>query len=238
MAVRVCAAGLAGFWGYFFFGLMDLAVPLDQTPGFDDSYLLETGWGLMSTAMVVVPLVALAVKPGLFTPLIQPCRRQLRRTGGGSTGSRNAPRLGAAAGLYLTAGILAWLVRRGGHWRPERSLARGFRGLLVLALMAVPAVGVAALGQRGWRVSSSTVGVAAAWFGTLSVLYPVHAESLGFDLGVAAICWGVLVLVVGEIESLTHRGEGHEKLGQSFSDPCGRRGSARLDRRTIVGGGD
>jgi hypothetical protein len=39
----------------------------------------------------------------------------------------------------------------------------------------------------------------------------VHAGSLGFDLGVAAICWGVLVVVVGEIASLTHRGESHEK---------------------------
>jgi hypothetical protein len=58
------------FWGGLFYGLIDLLVVIDQTPGFYDSYLLETGWGLLFTFMVAVPCIALAVRPGLVLPLI------------------------------------------------------------------------------------------------------------------------------------------------------------------------
>jgi hypothetical protein len=47
---RLVAGLCVVFWGYLFFGLIDLAVVLDRTPGFYDSYLLETGWGHAATA--------------------------------------------------------------------------------------------------------------------------------------------------------------------------------------------
>ena len=62
-AARIVAAVSAAFWGVLFFGLIDLAVVFLGTPGFYESYLLETGWGLLYSIMVAAPLVALALKP-------------------------------------------------------------------------------------------------------------------------------------------------------------------------------
>jgi hypothetical protein len=58
------AVAFATFWGYLFFGLIDLMVVFDRTAGFYESYLLETGWGLLYTVMVAAPLVALAFRSG------------------------------------------------------------------------------------------------------------------------------------------------------------------------------
>ena len=54
-----------------FFGIIDLTVPFDQDPRFFESYLLETGWGLLYTFLVAAPLVALAIRPGLTMPIVQ-----------------------------------------------------------------------------------------------------------------------------------------------------------------------
>lgn len=62
-AVRVLAAVLAIFWGYLFFGLIDLAVVFDRTPGFYESYLLETGWGILYSFLVAAPLVGWCSSP-------------------------------------------------------------------------------------------------------------------------------------------------------------------------------
>jgi hypothetical protein len=70
-ASRIVAVLSAVFWGGLFYGLVDLLVAIDQTPGFYDSYLLETGWGLLFTFLVAAPCMALAVRPGLVLPLIQ-----------------------------------------------------------------------------------------------------------------------------------------------------------------------
>jgi hypothetical protein len=60
--VRVSASLFAVFWGYFFYGLIDLLVPLGD-PTFHESLLLETGWGLVFVFLVAAPLVAAAVLP-------------------------------------------------------------------------------------------------------------------------------------------------------------------------------
>jgi hypothetical protein len=59
---RAVAVAGAFFWGFLFFGLIDLLVPL-QDPEFYDSYLLETGWGLLFAVLVAVPLIASAMRP-------------------------------------------------------------------------------------------------------------------------------------------------------------------------------
>jgi hypothetical protein len=60
--VRVTASLFALFWGYLFYGLIDLLVPLgDET--FHQSLLLETGWGLIFVFLVAAPLIAAAVRP-------------------------------------------------------------------------------------------------------------------------------------------------------------------------------
>jgi hypothetical protein len=61
----VAVAGVL-FWGYIFFGITDLIVPFAGLPEFYDHYLIETGWGLLFTVLVAVPLVVLAVRPELF----------------------------------------------------------------------------------------------------------------------------------------------------------------------------
>ena len=96
------------------------------------------------------------------------------------------------------------------HWPMQAALA-----------LSVPAVvAVAALGRSGGRVSSWTDAVAASWFGTLSVLFPMHAGSLGAGLGAAAICWGALVVVVGEVGDRAQRGETlRDLLGKVFEIP-------------------
>ena len=65
------AAVSAVFWVVLFFGVIDLLVPIERTPGFYDSYLLETGWGLVYTFLVGAAFVALAVRPSLVLPPVQ-----------------------------------------------------------------------------------------------------------------------------------------------------------------------
>ena len=65
------AVAFAIFWGYIFYGLIDFMVVFDRTPGFCESYLLETGWGLLYTVMVAAPLVALAFRPGRLSLVAQ-----------------------------------------------------------------------------------------------------------------------------------------------------------------------
>lgn len=60
---RCVAAVSALFWAVFFFGVIDLLVPVLQTPGFYAAYLLETGWGVLYTFFVAVPLLALSIVP-------------------------------------------------------------------------------------------------------------------------------------------------------------------------------
>ena len=54
---------LAVFWGFLFYGLIDL-LAFAQGPDFHDSLVLSTGWGLLFLVLVAGPLVAVAVRPG------------------------------------------------------------------------------------------------------------------------------------------------------------------------------
>ena len=49
--MRVLALLFAVFWGYVFFGLIDLLVPL-LDPEFHDVLVLEAGWGLLFVVLV------------------------------------------------------------------------------------------------------------------------------------------------------------------------------------------
>lgn len=60
---RLLALLAAVFWGLLFFGLIDLLVVIIQDERFDGFYLIETGWGLLYTVLVALPLVAFAVRP-------------------------------------------------------------------------------------------------------------------------------------------------------------------------------
>ena len=61
---RVGVGVLAFFWGFLFFGLIDLT-SFTQGELFHAGVLLETGWGLFFLVLVAVPLGAAAVRPAL-----------------------------------------------------------------------------------------------------------------------------------------------------------------------------
>lgn len=148
VGVRILAAVLAVFWGLLFFGLIDLTVVFDQTPGFYVAYLLETGWGLLYTVLVAAPLVALAIKPGL-TSLTAQLAVVAGCVGVTAIAAFSLGQLAPAAGLLLCSVLLdaaserPTVLSRGGLalWRgrsPRRPV------LLVGCLAVLPAVVLAA----------------------------------------------------------------------------------------------
>ena len=64
-AARIVAGVSALFWAVPFFGLVDLLVVLVNDPDWRESYLLETGWGVLFTLLVAAPLVAFTVRPAV-----------------------------------------------------------------------------------------------------------------------------------------------------------------------------
>ncbi len=61
--MRLLALVAAVAWGVFYFGVIDLLVVPIQDETFYAFYLIETGWGLLYTVLVAVPLVMFAVRP-------------------------------------------------------------------------------------------------------------------------------------------------------------------------------
>lgn len=64
-AARIVSAVTALFWALPMFGVIDLLVVVVNDPGWHDSYLLETGWGVLFTVLVAAPLAVFAVRPAV-----------------------------------------------------------------------------------------------------------------------------------------------------------------------------
>lgn len=60
-AARGIAVVSALFWGVLFFGIVDLGTVLLQDERFHEHYLVEAGWGLLYTVLVMLPLLVWAV---------------------------------------------------------------------------------------------------------------------------------------------------------------------------------
>ena len=58
-------------WGFFFFGLIDLLVRFVPGEEFYDTYLLETGWGVLYFILVTVPLLSVTFVPAITSPVTQ-----------------------------------------------------------------------------------------------------------------------------------------------------------------------
>jgi hypothetical protein len=131
--VRAVATLSALLWLIPGFGLVDLTVTWDPTW----PVVLEAGWGLMFTALVSVPFVALASKPQSTAALLQLTTVCLALV------------LGAALSLAWPAGVVSAvlaaqiavisLITRRPPWRPVGPSHR-----------SVPLLGVAALGTGPW----------------------------------------------------------------------------------------
>src|SRR3954447_11179217 len=65
--LRVLAGLFGVFWGFFFYGLIDL-LAFAQGEQFHATLLLSTGWGLLFLFLVAAPLLALGVRPSAVSP--------------------------------------------------------------------------------------------------------------------------------------------------------------------------
>jgi hypothetical protein len=229
LAARVVASGAAVFWGFFWFGLLDLLVVVEQDPLFDQNYLFESGWGLLYLVLVAVPLVVLAKRPGQPIAIAQLVVDTLAVLVG-ALWRGSFPQLWNGLGLALTVGLLAWLGRgRPIEWhRPDSVLSLlaliGLPAALVYgvplirntteteditngvshwpmqASLALAVVGLVALAAVSrGRLPAWTAALSALWLGVESVVYPDLRASLGTTGGILTAIWALLVLVAVEV---------------------------------------
>jgi hypothetical protein len=102
----VLACLFAIFWGYLFFGLIDLTVFL-QGPEFHDSFHLETGWGLFFTFLVAAPLLAVAIAPATLPGAVQQVLLAAAALAVGAILAASPEHLLAATGIGTTALVIA-----------------------------------------------------------------------------------------------------------------------------------
>lgn len=226
---RVVAALAAAFWGFLWFGLIDLLVVVEQDERFHEHYLFESGWGLLYLVVVAVPLVVLAIRPGDPIACAQLVVATLAVLLGALWGLA-WPQLWTGLGLALTVAVLAWLGQaRPLRWpRPDPVLAvlavvglppavmygaplarntteveditNGVSHYPMQASLALAVVGLVALAAlTRSRLPAWTAGFSACWLGLESVSYPSLKASLGAPGGALTAAWGVLVIVSVEV---------------------------------------
>lgn len=229
VAARVVAVLAAVFWGFFWFGLIDLLVVVEQDERFHEHYLLESGWGLLYLVLVTVPLVVLARRPGEPVALAQLAVATLAVLVGAVWGVA-WPQLWNGLGLVLTVGLLAWLGRgRLVRWhRPDpvltvlalaglpaavgygaplarnttdvEDITNGVSHYPMQASLALAVVGLVALAAvTRGRLPAWTAAFSAVWLGVESVVYPDLKASLGTTGGALTAAWGVLVVAAVEV---------------------------------------
>jgi hypothetical protein len=229
VAARVVAGAAAVFWGFFWFGLIDLLVVVLQDAEFHQHYLLESGWGLLYLVLVGVPLVVLAVRPGQPAALAQLAVVALAVVLVGLW--RPAwPQVWNGLGLTLTVVVLTWLGRRQldrphrpdpwlallavvgvpaavaygapliGNTTDLEDITNGVSHYPMQASLAYAVVGLVALAAfTRSRLPAWTAAFAAAWLGAESIVYPALPASLGTVGGVLTVAWAVLVVVAAQL---------------------------------------
>lgn len=131
-ARTVAVLGALG-WGVGFFGVVDLAVVPLQDERYASYYLLETGWGLLFTVLVAVPLAALARRPSTPAHVLQVLAVAVS-VALASVLASYPEQLLPAAGLAVT-GILAGVLAGA---RLTQVPGRASVALLALAVVAAP----------------------------------------------------------------------------------------------------
>ena len=179
LPARVLGGLLAVFWGFLFYGLIDL-LAFAQGPDFHAALVLSTGWGLLFLVLVAAPLGAVVVRPGTWVTAV--C--QVVVVGAAmavAAALSGSPRhLLIAGGLLATAGVLAALrpTTPGRAQAPRRQSS--VSGLLVVAA-AGPACAYA------W-ISARTTGSGTTTDDTWSLdHWPVQAAFPLAVLGVAVL---------------------------------------------------
>lgn len=229
VAARVVASVSAVFWGFLWFGLIDLLVVVEQDAQFDEDYMFESGWGLLYLVLVAVPLVVLAMRPGEPVAIAQLVVVTLAVVVG-ALWRGSWPQLWNGLALGLTAGLLTWLGQgRPMQWRRPDSVlsvlaligllaAVGYGAPLIRntteteditngvshwpmqASLALAIVGLVSLAAvTGGRLPAWTAALSALWLGVESVFYPDLRASLGARGGILTVVWALLVLVAVEV---------------------------------------
>lgn len=213
-----------------FFGLTDLSVPLffQSRPEFYEGYVLETGWGVLFTFFVGIPLCVLGSRPGSASAALVPVAAAAAVLAAAIASAQPRHFL-IVAGLLVPSAVKFLLdgsdefktVRMAGrfHWPtlgvsvialPVAALfasemvtaAREGRDpvsftwdfdhwpIQAAATLVIPFAGaVLSFRLPGWRLMVFIVAAGAAWFGTVSIVYPDHAGSLGAVTGWTSMIW-------------------------------------------------
>jgi hypothetical protein len=146
-AARVLAVLLAVFWGFFFYGLIDL-LAFGQGPDFHASLVLSTGWGLLFLVLVAGPLGTVAVRPGTRTAALGQVAVAAVAVGVAAALSGSPRHLLVAGGLLATAIVLV-AVRP-----PTRASAQAARTPWAPGLLVVLAAGPAC--AYAWAAARTT----------------------------------------------------------------------------------
>ena len=178
-AARVLAGLLAVFWGFLFYGLIDL-LAFAQGPDFHDSLVLSTGWGLLFLVLVAGPLGTVAVRSGTRTTALGQVAVAGVAVGVAAALSGSPRHLLVACGLLATAAVLV-AVRPPTRVRAQAARRTPWAPGLLVVLAAGPACAYA------WTAARTTGS------GTLTDdtwgldHWPVQAAFPLAVLGVAAI---------------------------------------------------
>jgi len=150
VATRVAAVLVGLFWATVFFGIIDLSVVPDNDVESYEHYLLATGWGLLFTFLVPLPLLSWAARPqGWNGPQLVAIAAVLLLTGV----------VALAPGQVLVAALVAGSAAFPGMWRPRphwsaRALARP----AYWPLDALLAMGLGAGLMYGWEMLDAARG--------------------------------------------------------------------------------
>ena len=148
---RVGAAFVALLWATMFFGIIDLSVVPDNDVRFYEYYVVETGWGLLFTFLVPLPLLAWAVRPqGWNGPQVA----------ANATAVLVAGLVGLAPGQVFVAVLVAASAGFPAMWRPRPrwSVRRALAHPASWPLDAVVAVGLGGALVYGWHMLDAARG--------------------------------------------------------------------------------
>jgi hypothetical protein len=225
----VAAVVAAAFWGFFWFGLIDLSVVVEQDERFHQHYLFESGWGLLYTVLLAVPMVVLAIRPGHPVASAQLVVVTVAVLVGAGWGAAE-PQLWNGLGLAVTAGLLIWLGGRmparsrrpdlvlsglaviglvaaviygaplAGNTTEVEDITNGVSHYPMQASLALAIAGVVVLAAvTRSRLPAWTAAFSVLWLGVESMVYPDLNGSLGTTGGVLAVVWGAAVVVGLEV---------------------------------------
>jgi hypothetical protein len=218
-APRIAAAIGAIFWGFLFFGLIDLLAFL-QGDEFHATLLLSTGWGLLFLFLVAAPLVVVAAAPAYagVSALAEVVAVALALAVAAAL-SGSPRHLLATAGLLMTAGLVAAFASKPRphmqlDWRPSwpalAVVVAGAGPLAYYAWTAARTTGTSTItddsvGLDHWPVQSA-VAIAAVLIALLAAGHPSGWRVPMWTVAASVAWFGVVALAEPDLVGSVNRG--------------------------------